>query len=122
MKPQELYQQWSQFEAMIESKSLSNADKVKLGEEWVKALPPKLLCTSSQLSYEVVHNSMTGRLKDIKELENGSTTPAKKEKTERDEKVDNGPREEPIREDATDGRGKNSVENLDRPKKSKPKR
>lgn len=77
MKPVELFQQWTQFEAMIESKSLSLENKIAIGGEWLRALPPKQLCVSSQLSYDVVEEAMKGRLNDLKEQINGRSTEAK---------------------------------------------
>lgn len=65
MKPYELYQQWSQFEAMMAT-SLSDEDKLKIGGEWVRSLPPKQLCVSSTLSYEIVSEAMKGRLNDLR--------------------------------------------------------
>jgi hypothetical protein len=73
MKPIELFQLWTQFEAMIDSKSLSLENKVAIGGEWLSSLPPKQLCVSSQLSYDVVKEAMQGRLNDLKEEINGRT-------------------------------------------------
>lgn len=79
MKPYELYQQWSQFEAMMASPSLSNEDKLQMGTEWIAALPPAQLCVSSTLSRVAVGNAMSGRLNDLKEKINGSTIGKTKE-------------------------------------------
>lgn len=79
MKPIELFQLWTQFEAMIDSKSLSLENKVAIGGEWLRALPPKQLCVSSQLSYEVVEEAMRGRLNDLKEEIYGRSIETKEE-------------------------------------------
>lgn len=79
MKPSELYSLWVQFEAMMGNPTLSEEKKLKIGGEWVRALPPKQLCVSSQLSYEIVYDAMIGRLNDLKEIINGRTATTKKE-------------------------------------------
>ena len=79
MKPSELYQTWSQFEAMMANPTLSDEKKIAIGGEWVRSLPPKMLCVSSQLSYEIVFDAMNGRLNDLKEKINGSPTRKTKE-------------------------------------------
>ena len=77
MKPYELYRTWSQFEDMMGKPTLSDEEKLKFGGEWVRSLPPKQLCVSSQLSYDVVEEAMKGRLNDLKEQINGRSTEAK---------------------------------------------
>lgn len=79
MKPYELYRTWSQFEDMMGKPTLSDEEKLKFGGEWVRSLPPKQLCVSSQLSYEIVENAMRGRLNDLKEKIDGRTATTKKE-------------------------------------------
>lgn len=77
MKPIELYHTWSQFDAMIANPTLSDEKKLAIGGEWIRSLPPKLLCVSSQLSYDIVYEAMNGRLNDLKEKLNGSARQAK---------------------------------------------
>lgn len=114
MKPSELYHTWSQFEAMMENPTLSDEKKIAIGGEWVRSLPPKLLCASSQLSYEIVFQAMNGRLNDLKEKQNGSpTTTPKEEKGQESRQVKATTRAEPVRKDATNRRGKKAVEDLD---------
>lgn len=79
MKPYELYKQWSDFEAMLASTSMSCEDKLQMGWEWVRSLPPAQLCTSSTLSRVAVGNAMEGRLRELKEEINGSTIGKTKE-------------------------------------------
>lgn len=67
MKPYELFQQWSQFEAMMACPSMSDEEKLQMGKEWVAALPPPQLCTSSTLSRVAVGSAMQGRLNALKE-------------------------------------------------------
>lgn len=74
MKPYELYQQWSQFEAMLADKSIADEEKLIMGREWVTSLPPPQLCVSSTLSRVAVGNAMMGRLNDLKEMIDGNTT------------------------------------------------
>lgn len=114
MKPIELYQVWTQFEAMIANPTLSDENKLKIGGEWVRALPPKQLCVSSQLSYEIVEEAMRGRLNDLKERVNGSTKPTpKEEKGQEPTQGNNGSSEKSIRKNATNRRGKSTMEDLD---------
>ena len=79
MKPYELYRTWSQFEDMMGKTTMSEEDKLKFGAEWIRSLPPKQLCVSSQLSYEIVEIAMKGRLNDLKEKIDGRTITTKKE-------------------------------------------
>lgn len=79
MKPIELFQLWTQFEAMVACESLSLENKVAIGGEWIRSLPPKQLCVSSQLSYDVVEEAMRGRLNDLKEEIYGRSTKAPEE-------------------------------------------
>lgn len=114
MKPSELFNTWSQFEAMVENPTLSDEKKIAIGGEWLRSLPPKLLCVSSQLSYDIVFEAMTGRLNDLKEKINGSSiTTTKKEKGQEPTQLQTKPRAKPVRSDATNRRGKNAVEDLD---------
>lgn len=103
MKPIELYQQWSQFEMMMANPSLSDESKLKMGAEWLRALPPKQLCVSSTLSYEVVEEAIKGRLNDLKEKINGRTATTKKEeKGQEPAQSKDGSRKKSVRKDATD--------------------
>lgn len=114
MKPSELYHTWSQFEAMMANPTLSDDKKIAIGGEWLRSLPPKLLCVSSQLSYDIVFDAMNGRLNDLKEKQNGSpTTTPKEEKGQEPRQVKTATRAEPVRKDATNRRGKKAVEDLD---------
>lgn len=102
MKPSELYHTWSQFEAMMENPTLSDEKKIAIGGEWVRSLPPKLLCASSQLSYDIVFQAMNGRLNDLKEKQNGSsTTTPKEEKRQEPTQGKNKPRKQSVHKDAT---------------------
>lgn len=114
MKPSELYHTWSQFEAMMENPTLSDEKKIAIGGEWVRSLPPKLLCASSQLSYEIVFQAMNGRLNDLKEKQNGSsTTTPKEEKGQEPTQLQTPARTKSVRSDATNRRGKKTMEDLD---------
>lgn len=75
MKAYELYRLWADFESMMAS-SLPDEKKIQMGEEWVRNLPPRLVCASSQLSYDIVKEAMQGRLSDLK---NGTRTDTPKE-------------------------------------------
>lgn len=79
MKPIELYKLWVDFESMVVNTTLTDENKLKIGGEWLRALPPKQLCVSSTLSYEIVEEAMKGRLNDLKENINGRTATTKKE-------------------------------------------
>jgi hypothetical protein len=85
MKPSELYSTWSQFEAMMANPTLTDDKKLAIGGEWVRSLPPKMLCVSSQLSYGIVFDAMNGRLNDLKETINGSTSRKTKEAESKEE-------------------------------------
>lgn len=103
MKPSELYSLWVQFEAMISNPTLSEEKKLSIGGEWVRALPPKQLCVSSQLSYEIVEEAMRGRLNDLKEIINGRTATTKKEeKGQEPRQGTNKSRKQSVHKDATD--------------------
>lgn len=78
MKPSELYQLWTQFDAMMDNPTLSDVKKIAIGGEWIRSLPPQQLCVSATLSYPIVLEAMTGRLNDLKEKNNGSSTPTPK--------------------------------------------
>lgn len=102
MKPIELYQLWTQFESMIANATLSDENKLKIGGEWVRALPPKQLCVSSTLSYEIVEEAMRGRLNDLKEKINGRTATTKKEeKGQEPRQGSNKSRKQSVHKDAT---------------------
>lgn len=123
MKPYELYRTWSQFEDMMGKTTMSDEDKLKFGGEWVRSLPPKQLCVSSQLSYEIVEAAMRGRLNDLKEKIDGRTiTTKKEEKGQEPTQSGNGSEQEPVHKNATNRRGKNSLEDMDGQKVPKPKR
>lgn len=103
MKPIELYQVWTQFESMIANPTLTDENKLKIGAEWLRALPPKQLCVSSTLSYEIVEEAMKGRLNDLKEKINGRTATTKKEeKGQEPAQSKDGSRKKPVRKNATD--------------------
>jgi hypothetical protein len=85
MKPNELYATWTQYEAMMTNPTLSDEKKVVIGTEWLRALPPKMLCVSSALSYDIVFEAMQGRLHELKETINGSTSRKTKEAESKEE-------------------------------------
>lgn len=76
MKAYELYAIWTQFEAMMENPTLSEENKMQMGAEWLRSLPPELLCASATLSHRIVSEAMRGRLNDLK---NGTRTDTPKE-------------------------------------------
>ena len=76
MKAYELYAIWTQFEAMMENPTLSEESKLQMGGEWIRSLPPELLCASATLSHRIVSEAMRGRLNDLK---NGTRTETPKE-------------------------------------------
>lgn len=84
MKPYELFKQWSQFEAMLASPTMSDEDKLQMGWEWVRSLPPPQLCTSSTLSRVAVGTAMEGRLNALKEELHGNTIRETKETKSKD--------------------------------------
>lgn len=111
MKPFELFQQWTQFEAMMESKSLSPESKVSCGLEWLRALPPRQLCVSSALTYDIVSEAMLGRVTDLKEMIYGNTNRTEaKEATSSEEGKEprqskKRPSEKPVQKNAGKRRG-----------------
>jgi hypothetical protein len=102
MKPIELYKLWVDFESMVVNTTLTDENKLKIGAEWLRALPPKQLCVSSTLSYEIVEEAMRGRLNDLKEKINGRTATTKKEeKGQESQQSKDGSRKKSVRKDAT---------------------
>lgn len=97
MKAFELYSVWTQFESMMESPSLTDENKLQMGVEWVRSLPPEQLCVTSSLSYRIVKEAMQGRLNDLK---NGTRTKTPEETCDpqgKEQKQGRNVRQKPIR-------------------------
>lgn len=97
MKAYELYAIWTQFEAMMENPTLSEENKMQMGGEWLRSLPPELLCASATLSHRIVSEAMRGRLNDLK---NGTNTDTQKETSNpqgQEQKQGNLGRQKPVR-------------------------
>jgi len=97
-----------------------------LGKEWLRALPAAMLCVPYELSRDLIHTAMQGRLRD-KEQEHGRGQGKASEhpqasggQVEASGQTRTGA--EPLREDARDRGGKAAVEDLDRPKIPKAQR
>lgn len=95
MNAYELYHVWSQFESMMES-SLPGEKKIDMGREWLAALPPRLLCSTSEKSYDIIREAMIGRLNDLKENYGSAQTKAQDPQGQEQEQGSNG-RPKPVR-------------------------
>jgi hypothetical protein len=100
MKAYELYHIWSQFENMMAS-ALSDEQKLQMGHEWVRSLPPEQLCPSATLSHRIVKEAMLGRLTDIKE-KHGSTQNKAEDPRREEQEQGNPGRQKPVRKTKQD--------------------
>ena len=65
MKPFELYQALRSFNDMMSDETLTVAQKIDIGREWIRLLPPPQLCVTSELSLKHISGVMRGRLLDL---------------------------------------------------------
>lgn len=65
MKPFELYQVLSAFNQMASDETLTVAQKIVMGKEWLSSLPPQQLCVTSKSSHQIVSEMIKGRLLDM---------------------------------------------------------
>lgn len=126
MKPFDLYQHFHKFCEMLDNEQLSIDTRLGLGREWLRSLPASMMCIPYELSRDLVFKEMKGRL-DAKENKYGrgntkasETAQVVSRPIQAQQPTETGA--EPVRQDATDGGGKATVEDLDRPKVPKAKR
>jgi hypothetical protein len=123
LKPFDLYRHFHGFCEMLDNTDLTIETRMDLGKEWLRSLPAAMLCAPYELSRNLIEAAMKGRLEE-KEKNGRARTETTTKASERSLDAPIPPKTgaEPLREDATDGRGKTAVENLDRPKVSKAQR
>jgi hypothetical protein len=64
VKANDILNLWATFDSMMKDPAFTNEQKLGMGREFISALPPEMMCTSSKLSRDAVLTAMQGRLHD----------------------------------------------------------